>query len=143
MSNVTLGPGGVPVDSLALVAVDGVTIIGDGAGVPLSAVSAGLAVASVSNSGDPVFIANNGFASVAELSTGVVKLILDNPPSDYTTIVPLATLNHIGASFTHLGGMIRVEVGTDSSIVVRTFAANGSAADDSFGISISIAPSAG
>lgn len=141
MSNVTVGPGGVPVNSLALVAVDGVTIVGDGANVPLSAVSAGLAVASVANSGAPVFVANSGFASVTLNSTGVVTLGLNDPPADYTTIVPLATLNHIGSSFTHVAGMIRAEVTTGGAIIVRTFDATGTAANDSFGISVQIAPS--
>jgi hypothetical protein len=125
------------------VAVDGVTIVGDGANVPLSAVSAGLAVASVANSGVPVFVANNGFASVAQDSTGVVTLVLSNPPADYTTVVPLATLNHIGSSFTHTPGMIRAEViaGT-SAIIVRTWDDTGTPANDSFSISVQVAPSA-
>lgn len=44
MSNTSIIPGGSPVDSLALVHVDGVTITGDGANVPLTAIGGSIAI---------------------------------------------------------------------------------------------------
>ena len=100
MSNTTLGVGPGAVDSLALVAVDGVTIIGDGANVPLSAISGPLAAANVTVAFDGTVAVQSqtGFSSiVASGSTGSVLCQLANPPAD-THIVPIATGKAVGAT---------------------------------------------
>ena len=130
MSNVTLGVGPGAVDSLALVSVDGVTIVGDGADVPLSAASASFAAAYV-NGG--ALARSRNIAAFTNPSAGVFTFTFVKPPTDPLSITPSAVLADFGSSF-NTAGMIRCGVNTDGSglVTVRTFNSSGALANEDF-----------
>ena len=143
MSNVTIGTGPGAVDSLALVNVDGVTIVGDGVDNPLRATGTAAPpnTLSVTNtSGSLVINSDTGFSGVVHESTGVIKCTLTNPPANPALIIPQATIGGFESLVSPLGKAIRADVANDGSIVVRTFDGTFTLADIDFYLTVTIAP---
>ena len=122
--------GGPGVPSERLVSVDGVTIVGDSATVPLSAVGSGFAAAYVSGG---VLVASRNIASMSHAFTGVFVFGFKNQPSNTAAVMPFATLGTLNGSSSP--GMIVADVAVSGGVVttdVKTYDDAGAAADRSF-----------
>ena len=122
MSNVTLNAGGPPINSLALVSVDGVTIAGDGADNPLTVIggASATAIANAVVGSTGLLAASAGIAGVNHSATGTYIVTLTNPPAVPSHTVPQVTMSSASSSIApeavvNLNGTITVHTKDNSA----------------------------
>lgn len=132
--------GGAPTQAEGLVSADQKTILGSGTKAdPLRAGAGSFAGCNVTNTAGAITVnASEGVASVTRISTGVVVIVLKNPPTNPLRMAPVGSPGNQEEALSFPALLMRVDTAADGSIAVRTYDANGTIADHSFTLTVSL-----